>query len=209
MKQEIILRDAEASRDFDLGTWLGRRQAFSMVAGKASAADVECLRTIRDQRLYKSKKDNWPDFCTEYVGASKTQVDRLIRYLEEFGPLFFELTHVTRITPETYRLIAGNVSTEGLSFDNAVIPITQENSARISAAVAELRKKVEPPRVPSRRVGLSNRQCNSVDFAMLQMRFEELIECLDELSTLDAEDRAIVAGMISKVRASAASLGVR
>src|SRR5437867_8930161 len=111
MNQEIIpLKDAARSRDFDLGTWLGRRQAFSMIAGKASAADVECLRTIRDQRLYKSKNERWADFCSEHVGASKAQVDRLIHYLEEFGPAFFELTHVTRITPETYRLIAKNVS---------------------------------------------------------------------------------------------------
>src|SRR5882757_6292510 len=95
MNQEIItLTDASQSRDFDLGTWLGRRQAFSMVAGKASAADVECLRTIRDQRLYKSKKERWADFCAEHIGASKTHVDRLIHFLEEFGPLFFELTHV-------------------------------------------------------------------------------------------------------------------
>ena len=116
MEQEIIkLDDKSKTRDFDLGTWLGRRQAFSMVAGKASAADVECLRTMRDQRLYKSKNERWGDFCTEHIGASKTHVDRLIHYLEEFGPSFFELTHVTRISPETYRLIAGNVSGEGVA----------------------------------------------------------------------------------------------
>jgi hypothetical protein len=27
----------------DLGTWLGRRQAFAAVAGRCSAADAECL----------------------------------------------------------------------------------------------------------------------------------------------------------------------
>src|SRR3954466_10420617 len=128
MEQEIItLDEAPKSGDFNLGTWLGRRQAFSMMAGKASAADIECLRTIRNQRLYKSKKERWEDFCAEHVGASRTQVDRLIRYLEEFGPTFVELTHVTRITPETYRLIAKNVSADGLTFDDQTIPITQEN----------------------------------------------------------------------------------
>ena len=99
MNQEIITsKGAANSRDFDLGTWLGRRQAFSMIAGKASAADIECLRTIRDQRLCKGKNERWADFCSQHIGASKVQVDRLIRYLEEFGPTFFELIHVTRIT---------------------------------------------------------------------------------------------------------------
>ena len=32
----------------DLGIWLGRKQAFSVVAGRCSAADAECLRQIRD-----------------------------------------------------------------------------------------------------------------------------------------------------------------
>ena len=41
--------------EFNLGTWLGRRQAFGLMAGKAAAADVDCLRQIRDTRMYKSK----------------------------------------------------------------------------------------------------------------------------------------------------------
>src|SRR5205823_5977558 len=112
---------------FDLGTWLGRRQAFSMMAGKASAADVECLRTIRDRRMYKSKHERWDEFCDEYVGASKTQVDRLIHYLDEFGPQFFELSSVTRISPDTYRTIAPHITPAGLRVNGQDIPIAQEN----------------------------------------------------------------------------------
>jgi hypothetical protein len=59
--------------------WLGRRQAFGMMAGKASAADAECLRRIRDQKMYKSKTSSWGEFCERYLGASKTHVNRMIR----------------------------------------------------------------------------------------------------------------------------------
>ena len=38
----------------DLGTWLGRRQAFAVMAGRCSAADAKCLRELRDTKKYKS-----------------------------------------------------------------------------------------------------------------------------------------------------------
>ncbi|HUI80868.1 MAG TPA: hypothetical protein VLY24_23240 [Bryobacteraceae bacterium] len=41
----------DPSQAFDLGTWLGRKQAFGLMAGKCSAADAECLRNIREQKL--------------------------------------------------------------------------------------------------------------------------------------------------------------
>jgi hypothetical protein len=101
---------AASSGDFNLGTWLGRRQAFGIMAGKASAADAECLRLIRDKKLYKSKTPNWREFCTRYLGLSKTNADRIIQYLDEFGPNYFQLTqikarpHKTMVCPTTYLL---------------------------------------------------------------------------------------------------------
>jgi len=37
----------------ELGTWIGRKQAFATIAGGCSAADAECLRQMRDQRTYR------------------------------------------------------------------------------------------------------------------------------------------------------------
>jgi hypothetical protein len=34
----------------EVGTWLGRRQAFSIVAGRCSAADAQCLRELCEWR---------------------------------------------------------------------------------------------------------------------------------------------------------------
>lgn len=45
MPDNIKMGDA-----FDLGTWLGRKQGFAALAGRCSAADAECLRTIRQKR---------------------------------------------------------------------------------------------------------------------------------------------------------------
>jgi len=127
--------------EFDLGTWLGRRQAFSIVAGKASASDIECLRQIRDQKLYKSRTANWSDFCDEYVGASKSHVDSEIRYLLKYGPQYFELAKITRIPRDAYRAIADHVTSNGVELDGEVIPLVTENSQRLAAAVAALRRR--------------------------------------------------------------------
>src|SRR5215469_161885 len=89
---------SEASTaQFDLGTWMGRRQAFSIVAGRASAADVECLRQIRDQKMYLAKTRDWGEFCQRYLGASKSQVNDQIRKLVTFGPQYFQLAQIMRI----------------------------------------------------------------------------------------------------------------
>ena len=144
MKRDLSARQPKAGAvagELDLGIWLGRRQAFGLIAGRASAADADCLRRIRDQRLYKSKTPNWGELCAHYVGASKTQVDRVIRQLEEFGAEFFQLTQLTRISPETYRAIAGQVSQEGLRFEGEMIALVPENAKKVAAAVAELRRR--------------------------------------------------------------------
>ena len=133
------------SVEFDLGTWLGRRQAFSMVAGKASAADVECLRQIRDRKLYKAKTVKWGEFCDQYIGASKSHIDSEIRYLVEYGPQYFELAQITRIAPDAYRAIAQHVTSRGLELDGEAVPLVAENSQRLAAGVAELRKRAARP----------------------------------------------------------------
>lgn len=35
---------------YQLGTWMGRKQAFTSLAARCSAADAECLRQIREGR---------------------------------------------------------------------------------------------------------------------------------------------------------------
>jgi hypothetical protein len=129
----------------DLGTWLGRRQAFAVVAGRCSAADAECLRTIREKKLYRACGLTWEEFCRQKAGISRSGADQIIRQLEELGPAYFHLSSVTRITPESFRLIAPAVSEQGVEYGGELIPFSAENTSRLTAAIDDLRTRAEPP----------------------------------------------------------------
>src|SRR5438270_6652707 len=62
----------EGEMPFDLGQWLGRKQAFGLIAGKTAAAEVECLRQIRDGNLFRAKADDWAEFCLKYAGVTSS-----------------------------------------------------------------------------------------------------------------------------------------
>jgi hypothetical protein len=51
---------------------------------------------------------------------------------------------VIQISAETYRLIAGAVSEEGLEVDGQKIPLTHENRKKVLAAVERMRGKGAP-----------------------------------------------------------------
>ena len=143
MDKELLEPQATSPAEFDLGIWLGRRQAFSVMAGKATAAEVECIRKIRDQKLFLSKAQDWAGFCQQFLGASKSHVNGEIRYLETFGPQYFELGRITHVPPEVFRAIKEHVTLQGVHFEGELIPLSTENSQRLSAAVAELRRRAE------------------------------------------------------------------
>ena len=47
----------------ELGIMLGQRRAFGLVAGRCSAAGAECLRKIREGKVYLKFAPNWPGFA--------------------------------------------------------------------------------------------------------------------------------------------------
>jgi hypothetical protein len=155
-KQETIL---------NLGAWLGRHQAFGLVANRCSAADTECLKAIRDGGEYKQLGLSWDEFCEKHAGVSRVQANRQIHHLEEFGANYFRLSEVMAISPETYRLIAGAVTEQGIECDGERVPLTPENRGKVAAAVKAIRSKVEPP---------------SADGAPLDSLRRKLIDLLDE-----------------------------
>src|SRR4051812_32102566 len=86
MKNEII-EDRPTTDKNGLERWLGRREAFGIIAGRCSAADIECLREIRNQKLYLESAKNWGEFCQTQLrtsrrrsipssGSSKNMADR-------------------------------------------------------------------------------------------------------------------------------------
>src|SRR5579864_9275746 len=72
MEQQITTID-EA---FDVGTWVGRKQAFALVAGRCSAADAEILFEIREKKLFRTMEQTWEDFCVKRLGFSRSYADR-------------------------------------------------------------------------------------------------------------------------------------
>jgi hypothetical protein len=139
MKNELEMNDRTKQNElFELGQWVGRKQAFSLVAGQTAAADVECMRHIRDARLYRAKEVDWAGFCTQYIGVTRSYADRLIRHLDDFGPNYFHLSQVIRISADTYSQIAPAVSDAGVTFGGETIAISPENSGKIVAAVNAL-----------------------------------------------------------------------
>jgi hypothetical protein len=173
---------------FDLGILLGQRQAFSLLAGRCSAADADCLRRLRDEQLYKLRDKNWDEFCTHYLGMSRSNADRIIRLLEEFGPAYFELAQLTRISPEAYRSIAPAVSIQAICLNGEAIALVAENAGKVAAAVAELRKAARPESAGVAsihdRLNSLERRCQDVaaEFAALSAAQPKL----DELTLLNS-----------------------
>ena len=48
--------DSKTDDIYQLGRWMGRKQAFASLAGRCSAADAECLRQARHSKYYRSLK---------------------------------------------------------------------------------------------------------------------------------------------------------
>ncbi|HTS28283.1 MAG TPA: hypothetical protein VMH81_20560 [Bryobacteraceae bacterium] len=130
---------------FDVGTWVGRRQAFALVAGRCSAADAEILFEVREKKLFRKIEQTWEDFCNKRLGLTRSYVDRVIRQSRELGPNYSKLNSFARIKPAEYlRQIAPAVTDDGLCYDGEVIALEPENAPKLAAAVDALRRESRP-----------------------------------------------------------------
>jgi hypothetical protein len=166
-----------ARRTIHLERWLGRREAFGMIAGRCSAADVECLRQIRNQKLYLDVSLNWQEFCRGPLRSSRKKIDTAIRQLEDHGPQFFHATQVMRITEAEYIAIKEHITEEGVKIDGQVIEWSLDNTERITEAVGKLRA-IAAPRPERRATG----------FDLLFERFDALNAQLEKMPVV-IEDR--------------------
>jgi hypothetical protein len=139
MEQQSMIDDA-----FDVGAWVGRRQAFALVAGRCSAADAEILFEIREKKLFRTIEPVWEDFCVKRLGMTRGYVDRIIRQFKELGPNYCKLSSFTRIKPADYRLIAAAVTEDGLAYGGEVIALEPENAPKLAEAVEALRRDSTP-----------------------------------------------------------------
>ncbi len=175
----------------DAGAWVGRQQAFAVIANKCSAAQALCLKQVRETRLYEKIEFTWEEFCKEYAGISRAQADRLIQQHEEFGEAYFRLSEIARISPETYRQIASQVSDEGLEIDGRKLALTEENAPKIRAAIQTLRAQLKQARDAN--------QPTSPGITQLLIRLDALLEEVSMMARrlLDASERAGLQGLVA------------
>lgn len=140
---DVTNQNEQQDVGLELGLWLGRRQAFGMVANRCTAADAECLKALRDGGKYKQLGMNWKDFCEQKAGISRRYADKLIAHLEEFGANYFRLAELIQISSDTYRLIAGAVSDDGIEVEGCKIPLTPGNRTSLRKAVDKLKPAAE------------------------------------------------------------------
>ena len=173
----------------DAGAWVGRQQAFAMIANRCSAAQALCLKQVRETRLFENLELTWDEFCKEYAGISRENADRIIRQHEEFGEAYFRLSEIARISPETYRQIASQVSEEGLEFDGRKLALIPENGPKIRAAIQTLRTQLQEARDAN--------QPASPGITQLLIRLDALLEEVANMSRrlLDPCERAGLQGL--------------
>ena len=138
------------AESLDLGLLMGQNQTFGVVAGRCSAAFAATLHRLRQEEKYKQLTPRWRDFCAQYLRMSGAEADRIIQCLEEFGPGYFELAQLVRISPQAYRAIAPSIQDGTLSVNGEAIGLNVENARKLTAAVAELRRTIPKPRKPQR-----------------------------------------------------------
>ncbi|SPF47926.1 conserved hypothetical protein [Candidatus Sulfopaludibacter sp. SbA4] len=167
----------EKATDYiDLGTCIGRGQAFGAIANKCAAAQAESLKMILETGAYKLTGRNWDQFCVEYVGLSPQRVGEIIRDLNEYGAAYYQLKEVIRISPETYRQLMPRIQDEKIEISGEWVPIVPENAALIRDAVNRLRADLRKTHDDVRKANNDVENLTSPDIASLQSRLDSWLE---------------------------------
>lgn len=130
----------------ELGKLLGQRKAFGLIAGRCSAAHAASLKEIRDGKKYEATSPSWDEFCETDLHISRSQANRIIKNLEDFGPAYFELTQLTAVSPREYRELAPAIADHRLEINGQSIALIPEKAEEVAAAVDELRRKMAADR---------------------------------------------------------------
>jgi len=197
MRKSIPELPAEDAALLELGLALGQNQAFTVTAGRCSAAQAAGLRRLREEKLYKRCTEHWDEFCATYLKMSRAEADRMIRLWDEFGAGYFEVSELTRISADTYRAIAPSVKDGVLHFNGETIELNAENSRKVAAAVAELRRAL-PPKKAARSPEMHER------LADLDKRCTALLSEFQEISRLErnGENWLLFTAVLSRVYAA-------
>lgn len=160
----------------DLGTCVGRSQAFGAIANKCAAAQAETLAMLLETGAYKLTGKTWEQFCVEYAGLSPQRVGEIIRNIKEFGATYYQLKEVIRISPETFRKLLPKIQDEKIEIDGNWVAIAPENAAIIRDTVNCLRTDLRKAKEGAQRANRDIEILTSPDIASLQSRLDSWLE---------------------------------
>src|SRR5690349_14927082 len=124
-----------AKKSVNVERWLGRREAFALIAGRCSAFDAASLREIREEKLWVDSAASWDEFCRIKLQSSRHRIDNIIRQLDEHGLQFFHACQAHHLTEPEYIKLKEHFTAEGFQNDGQLIPWGEENSDRLADAI--------------------------------------------------------------------------
>jgi hypothetical protein len=135
---------------------------------------------LREQKLFKTRCEKWDDFCPKYLKMCRSEADRIIRLLDEFGPAYFEISQFTRISAPAFRAIAPAIADGVLHHNGEAIALIPENSQKVAAAVAEMRSAL--PKKPA-----TEPEPEQITLRRIQEVASRCAESLDELGKISRD----------------------
>jgi hypothetical protein len=87
----------------DLGAWVGRQQAFAVIANQCSAAEALFLKQMKESCCHDKRGLPWEAFCQRYIGLSRRHADRIISQYNEFGETYFRLSSLAQKNPVVFQ----------------------------------------------------------------------------------------------------------
>ena len=119
----------------DIGFQIGKTQAISDFNCQSK---IELVATLSRARQIRNRKKTlglcWTEICSE-LAINRRQADRWVRLYNEFGPSYFHISHIIRISPANYRSIAPFIDGDTILIGGENVAINAENATRIRAFV--------------------------------------------------------------------------
>jgi hypothetical protein len=202
MESMLSVLSAEDVDKIDLGVALGETHAFGVIAGRSAAAQAAVIKRLRDEKKYKKFTPHWKEFCPKFLNMSGTQADKIIRLFDEFGPAYFEIAQLTRISADTYRAIEPSIKEGALHCKGEAIELEPRNAQKVAQAVAELRDALpaaKPTPRKRRRVRETPERMAEIDH-----RSRTIVEDLREISNQERNGKhwSLVASSLARLSAA-------
>ena len=177
----------------ELGMLLGERRTLGTIAGRCSAAHAQCIRKMRESKLYVKFAPTWAAYCEKYLKMSKSTANRMIVLVETYGSVYFEVAALTGISPAEFERIHPHIHPDGIHAGGEVIALIPENAQRAIEAIAKLQEEAAAAQ-PEKTASTPDSQIEEIE-----KRAEQLCSAFYKIAKRIG-DKKRVAGSIKKMQ---------